>query len=835
MRAQAHRAAGSGGPDAMPIVRRLEDFDQDSGSWLERLVFKHRRALVVASALVTAILGYLAVTRHVVNADFEKMMPAHHPFVRAYLENEKALRGLGNSLYVAVESTRGDIYDPEYLAALRQISDELVLMPRVDRAWVRSLWMPGVRWNEVTEEGFRGGPVMPEDYDGSPRALAALRHNVLRAGLAGSLVANDSRSSLVFVPLLRRDAVTGEGIDYRALSGRLEALRARFEGPAGEGRVRVHVVGFARLVGELLAGIRQVMAYFAGAAAIAAAIILLYTRCVRSTVLVVSCSIVAVVWQVGIVSALGLPLDPFSVLVPFLVFAMGLSHGSQKMNGIMQDVGRGTQRLVAARYTFRRLFLAGLTALLTDLVGFAVLLLIDVPAIQHMAVMASVGVVVLVFTNLMLLPVLLSYAGVSRRAAARSLRADAPGGRSSPAWRLLERFSERRRAAGVLVVAGGLVVTALLVRRDLAIGDLEPGAPELRPSSRYNRDVAFVASSFDVSGDVFAVIVKTGREGCLDHRTLVEADRLGWELQQVDGVRSTASLVDPVRQITAGSFEGNPKWLTLSRNQQVLNYAAQQAITRNPELVDGDCSVMPVVASLADHEAGTLDRVVRVAERFAREHGDGERSFLLAAGNAGIAAATNLVVRQAQRAMTLWAYGAVIVLCLVALRSWRAVVATVVPLAVTSIVCEAIMVWCGIGLKIATLPVIALGVGIPDFALYLLTVQLAHQRAGAPLALAHRASLRFTGKVVVLVSVTLAAGVVSWVASPIKLQADMGLLLAFMFLGNMVAALTLVPALSCFLLGDVAVAFPASRVPAVAAAAATRRPACDPSRLDGGQ
>ena len=124
-----------------------------------------------------------------------------------------------------------------------------------------------------------------------------------------------------------------------------------------------------------------------------------------------------------------------------------------------------------------------------------------------------------------------------------------------------------------------------------------------------------------------------------------------------------------------------------------------------------------------------------------------------------------------------------------------------VPLVITSVLCEALMVALGIGVKVATLPVIALGVGIGvDYALYLLSVQLAQQRAGASLAEAYRSALRFTGKVVVLVGVTLAAGVVTWALSPIKFQADMGILLAFMFLWNMVGALVLIPALSHFLL-----------------------------------
>jgi predicted RND superfamily exporter protein len=525
---------------------------------------------------------------------------------------------------------------------------------------------------------------------------------------------------------------------------------------------------------------------------------------VRSTVLVVACSLVAVIWQLGLVALFGFELDPFSILVPFLVFAIGVSHGAQKMNGIMQDVGRGTQQLVAARYTFRRLFLAGLTALLADAVGFAVLMAIDIPVIKDLALTASIGVAVLIFTNLLLLPVLLSYTGVSASAAERSLREEreeTSGKGLGMLWAFLDRFTTRSWAIGALAVALVLAAAGFAVGLDLKIGDLDPGAPELRRDSRYNQDNTYITSNYALSSDQFAVIVKTDKEGCLKYETLIDADRLAWQLRQVPGVQTTVSLADAVRQITAGSFEGNPKWLTISRNQDVLNYGAQQASVNNPDLFNTECSVMPVIAYLADHKAETLDRVVAAGAEFARQHDDKNRVFLLAAGNAGIEAATNIVVRDANRTMLLYVYLAVIALCFVTFRSWRAVVVAVVPLAITSILCEALMVVLGIGVKVATLPVIALGVGIGvDYALYLLSVQLAQQRAGVPLTEAYKRAVQFTGKVVALVGITLAAGVITWAFSPIKFQADMGILLTFMFLWNMLGALVLIPALSYFLL-----------------------------------
>jgi uncharacterized protein len=787
----------------LPTLSNAADFDPRSGTRLEQLVFNHRGMVMLLCALLTLVLAWAALSKLTLNASFEKMIPRSHPYIQNYLENKDELRGLGNSLRIAVVNPSGDVFDPEYLQTLRKINDEIFLTPGVDRAWVKSLWSPAVRWTEVTEEGFQGGPVMPDNYDGSPIVTEQLKANIARSGLVGSLVGNDFRSSLVVVPLLDTNPETGARLDYHALSKQLEDIRSRYQSGQNGAAVEIHIIGFAKLVGDLIDGLHQMAIYFGVAALIAAIIIYGYTRCSRSTFLVLACSLVAVVWQLGLVALLGFELDPYSILVPFLVFAIGVSHGAQKMNGIMQDIGRGTHRLVAARYTFRRLFLAGLTALLADAVGFAVLMVIDIAVIQDLAVTASIGVAVLILSNLILLPVLLSYVGVSPAAAQCSLQSidAAATGRRTPVLDMLERFTQRRWAAATIVGAVVLGAAGFAVSTQLQIGDLDHGAPELRTDARYNIDNAYITGHYSLSSDTFAVMVKTEAEGCLKYATLVEADRLAWALQQVPGVQTTVALTNAVRQITAGSNEGSPKWLTIARNQDVLNYAAQQASVNNPELFNTDCSVMPVIAYLADHKADTLDRVVQTSEAFAQAHSTPERQFLLAAGSAGIEAATNIVVRKAWVQMLVLVYLAVAILCFITFRSWRAVVVALVPLVLTSILCEALMVWLGIGVKVATLPVIALGVGIGvDYALYLLSVQLAAQRAGQNLAQAYRGSLMFTGKVVGLVGVTLASGVVTWALSPIKFQADMGILLAFMFIWNMVGAVLLIPAVSHFLL-----------------------------------
>ena len=782
--------------DDLPVISDLKDFDPQSGTFLERLVFNHRAIVVVLCFITTIILGYQA-TKIQLQAGFEKTLPKAHQYVINYQENANELKGLGNNLRVAVAVKEGTIFTKENLAFLEEVNDELFFMPGVDRNGMKSIWTPNTRWRVVTEEGFEGGPVIPGDYDGSEESIEEIKVNIARAGILGDLVSNDGKSAAIIVPLLDINPETGERLDYAELGVKLEEIRERFT--AGNPDRSIHIIGFAKLIGDLIDGLFSVMAFFGIAVVITIILLYMYTKCLRSTLMVIGCTLIAVVWQLGILATLGYELDPFSILVPFLVFAIGVSHGAQKLNGVIQDIGRGTVPYVAARYTFRRLFLAGVTALLSDGVGFAVLMIIQIQVIQDLAITASIGVLVLIFTNLILVPVALSYTGVGKKCAQHAMIPVKSQEDMHWLWRFLLTFTHRGPAAVAIVVAVLMAVGGFYVSKDLQIGDLDPGAPELRANSRYNKDVAYVIHNYSVSTDVFAVIIKTPPDGCVDYEHLSLANELEWRLRQLPGVEDVRGLNVRTRQIMSGINEGYPKWLAMFRNQDTINYAVNELVTL--EYVDPGCSIWPMLVYLADHKAATLEGVVAALEQFNEEWPSEKAQFLGAAGSSGFEAATNIVVKKANREMLFYVYGAVILLCMLTFRSVPGVVCAVLPLMLTSILCEALMVWLGIGVKVATLPVIALGVGIGvDYALYVLTVILAKEREGKNLTVAYYETLNFTGRVVALIGVTLAAGVITWAASPIKFQADMGILLTFMFIWNMFGALILMPALATFML-----------------------------------
>jgi predicted RND superfamily exporter protein len=289
-------------------------------------------------------------------------------------------------------------------------------------------------------------------------------------------------------------------------------------------------------------------------------------------------------------------------------------------------------------------------------------------------------------------------------------------------------------------------------------------------------------------------MVKTKPGECGSYVVSSAIERLKWELENTVGVESTYSLVDEMKKCTAGSNGGDLRWYAISRNRFISNSAFKSIPS---ELYNSDCSMVPVMAYLTDHKAATLTRAVDVVEKFAAENNDENATFMLAAGNAGIEAATNIVIKKAEPMMLALVYGIVAVLVWWEFSSWRVALCIMIPLYITSVLCEAIMAQLGLGVKVATLPVIALGVGIGvDYGIYIYNRIENFMAEGLAFKEAYFETLKTTGAAVTLTGITLALGVASWTFSDIKFQADMGLLLVFMFLWNMVGALLMMPALA---------------------------------------
>lgn len=753
-------------------------------SKIESRIFGARSAVIGIFAVITALMIWQLLGLKA-DTSLEKMVPLQHPYIQNLFKYKDDL-GLGNDIKIAIAVKKGDIFDPVYLEAVKNVTDEVFYFPGVDRAKLKSLWTPNVRWSEVTKDGFQGGEVT-QGYNGTAEGMDALRSNILRSGQVGRLVADDFKSTIVQIPLL-----DGEKIDYKELSDKLEEIRAKYQ--KQNPNVEIHIIGFAKKVGDLIDGGSKIVLFFLAAIIISFVLLFWEFRDLKSSLTVVACSIVAVIWQLGAVKMMGFGLDPYSMLVPFLIFAIGVSHSVQLVNAFAMESADGAGKEQAARRAFNSLAKAGIMGLAMEAIGFLTLLLININVIKALAISASVGTALIVLTNFVLLPVLLSYMTVSKAAVDKVKETRK---KTSGIWVAIARMADRAPATLGIVVAAAVLAVSFVIAQNIKIGDLDRGAPELRPDLQYNLDDKFVTSHYSISADVLVVMVETGSEMCSTYEVLESVDRLQWAMENVPGVQSAQSLVTAVKRIQAGQNEGSLKWSTLVTDDAVLNESSKFV----PELYNSSCSLVPVFLFLDDHKAETLTRVTKAVEVFAKENNTESVKFLLASGNAGIEAAANDVISASKNPMLLLVYGVVIVLCLITFRSWRPVVCIILPLVLTSILCEALMTMLGIGIKVATLPVIALGVGIGvDYGVYIFAKFEKYLKEGMGLKEAYLATLTSTGKAVMFTGVTLAIGVFTWVFSPIKFQADMGLLLTVMLLWNMLGALVLIPAFAHYLI-----------------------------------
>lgn len=732
------------------------------------------------------------------DTSFTKFIPTNHPYMQAFMKHFDVFGGSNRILINVRWKGDGDIYNKEYLDVLRNVTDDVFFMDDegVNRTQVTSLFTPNVMYIEVTEQGFLGEVIIPSNFTPNEAGLNHVRANVEKSGRIGSLVANDLKGAMVTAELMERRP-DGKPIDYWSVSKRLEEVRAKYE---QNPNISIEMVGFTPIVGAIADGFIGVFVFFGIAFLITAALLWYYSKSFKLTMVALFVALLPVLWLLGILPLIGYGIDPMSILVPFLIFSIGVSHAVQMTNAWKEEILLGASPLLASENSFRHLFIPGALALVTNALGFMVIMLIDIPVVHELGVTACLGVLLMIVTNKMILPIILSHLHIEKSA----IQKKTDGGRE-PLWWWVASLAQPKAASVTILISLLLLGIGTWKSRDLLTGDVGSGAPELHADSRYNIDNDSITGSYGIGMDVLSTYIETkvpeGEEACLHWDVMNAVDRYDLHMSKVEGVQSVLSTAWISKIALAANNEGNPKWSHLQRSPIGLSTgvkAAQAQLGFNDE----SCETLHIMTFLKDHEAKTLKHVMNAAEDFIKAEPVSEKyTFRLAGGNAGVAAATNEAVEAAEVQMLGSIFGAIILLCLITFRSWRAVVCIILPLTVVSILCNALMATLGIGLKVATLPVIALGVGVGvDYGIYLYE-RLQHEieRNGRGLREAIYEAMRQRGTAAVFTAITMTIGVGTWAFSALKFQADMGILLAFMFLVNLFGAIFLLTAMAYWL------------------------------------
>ena len=765
------------------FVRRLEAF-----------LFAHRGAVLSVFALLTAFMAWEG-SQLRISAGFDKMLPSGHEYIKTFNAYRDQLQD-ANSIAVVVHPRHGDVWNAATLKTLLDVTQAITFLPGVNRGSVTSLWTPNIFVTEITEEGFKADPLIsgtitPDAL--TPDVIPEIRGRVVEGGYMGKLVARDGSAALIAASLQDPDPHTGKPLDYIALGHSLETqIRGKFE----NADVEIQIIGFAKAVADIADGASGVLLFCGVALLLTILAVYWYCRSWTLTFQKIICSLTTLIWQFGTMHLLGIGLDPLAILVPFLIFAIGVSHGVQQINFMVREVAGGCSMFDAARRSFSGLLIPGVLALTTTFVSFITMVLVPIPMIRELAIVASIGVAYKVISNLIMLPLAASYSKMTQDWSRRSQeRRDNRGD-----WMtLIARIAKPRNAWTMTVITLVIFVAAVAVSRGRVIGSLQPGTPELRADARYNQDSRAIASKFDIGLDWLTVVVEAPEGSCSNVALIKLIDEFGWEMQNVQGVVSAESVASLTKLYNAGLNEGMPLMNTIPQDGKTVDYIIAQA-QEAAALRGNGCQWMAVNLYLSDHKATTIQRVVDAVKTFRASHHMDRVSFRLASGNAGVEAATNEVLEHSEIPMMLYVYAAIVLLVFLAYRDWRAMLACCLPLTVATFLGYAFMKWQGIGLTVATLPVMVLSVGVGvDYAFYIYNRLQQHLAAGEDIVSAFEHALKETGIATVFTALTLSVGVATWSFSALKFQADMGKLLTFMFMVNMVMAITALPAFAVVL------------------------------------
>lgn len=805
---------------------------------VEPIVYARRAFTLAVLVLLTIFLAWNSAQLRP-NAGWLKMVPKEHAYMKTFLQYYADFGG-ANTVLVALHNQKGDIYQPAFMETLRQVHDDAFFIPGVDRSRVTSIFSPSILYIEVVEGGLAGENVIPSTYAPTPEMMERIRRNVAKASVIGRLVSEDQRTALIQLELLEKDPTVGTvsdlaaaalplperlrnawnggadlqakikavseifmkneaadaGLDYVKVGDTLEEIRAKYE----TADVSIHIVGFAKVVDDMTKASMQVAAFFLIALLLMGALLWLYIGSLPLAFIVVSTSLVACVWELGLLNLVGYGLDPFAMLVPFLIMAVSVSHGVQFVSSWANEIStRGVSSQQASLATFRALAIPGVVALLANVVGFSTIYLINIQVIREMSVNAAFGMVGVIMVNKMLLPIVLTYVRIpnlSKFRAAQEVRERM----GDAMFRKMAVLTRRGPATGVVIAMFVLAAYGASQYPLVQIGDTTEGVPELRPESRFNQDARAIAANFTLGVDHLKIIAESFEDGCIDYGIVSEIDRFSWYMKNQPEVRDVLSLFELAKVAHAGLNEGRLDAEVLPKQPETLAQITALVPTTTGFL-NNTCSAVALFIFTRDHKAETITTLTDTVKRYAATLQQDKRvSLRLASGNIGVMAATNEEVRRNELPVVAWVYGVIILFLWLSFRTFSGVLCVILPLATVTLLGYALMVAMGIGQKVATLPVLAFACGIGvDYGIYSYSVVAAGLRKGLSLEDAYYQKMRSTGKATLFTGFGLASGVGLWMLSELQFQRDMGVLLVFGFLTNMVGAIVVLPALAHFL------------------------------------
>ena len=703
-----------------------------------RFLTEHAWMVLVAVALVTVVLA--AGTRRL-RADFdvEASLPANHPFVQIDREIRRQFGGR-RTMIVAIVPRDGDVWRPEVLALVRDVTLVALRLPDVIAQNVVSLAAPSVRYAED-----RGGSLeidyLMRDPPRTPEEVQRLRARVQDdPQLRGLLVTPDDRAALLFVDFW-------DGPSAQEIVERTMGLAA----PYRDRPVDFYFAGEPMFAAGDLEQSKEIARRIPLTFLVIALMLLLSFRSVQGMFVPMLTATLSTIWGLGIMGYTGIAIDSWNVAVPILLIAVAAAHSAQMLKRYGEEVQRSRNNraaVIASTATMGPVMIAaGSTAAL----GFASLALFGVRSIGNFGLACAYGIGSAVLLEMTFIPALRALLPAPRRVPPE-------GGFTQRVLSALEHAIVHRRGRAVLIGTGvALALAAIGAFRIRTYGSTREYMPRNGIARRHLEEIE---KHFE--GTVSMTVLWEGDQGSARTVGLVQhVAALEDEIGRDPIVLRTASLADLVKSLHKTFNPDDPTPYRVPDDQELV--AQLMFLGESPafeRFTDRALSKALLVAYLRTDDSAKVGPLVRHVQAWVAAHPPPPGTKVLVAGGVGpTVLAVNEHTTYGKLLNMLVVLGAIYLVSSIMLRSATGGLYVVSPIVATIAILFGLLGWTGIRLDMGSSSVIAIAAGIgADYAIYFL-YRLREERARLDTdAAAVGAALHTSGRAVVFVAASIGAG-----------------------------------------------------------------------------
>lgn len=760
-------------------------------------IIRFRWPIVIGVLLITLYFTYLL--RYVtLPKELADINPEGHKNVQLQDYMDEAF-GVGTMVSIAMEVKEGDIFNPKTLTKLRALCDALYELKDVMMGQVLSIASKSRIKNLHTtldEEGFSTLQVESwreiaskaiDDSNHMPEYRQAILNN---ESLYGTMVSWDQKSTVILAHFWNDKA-------FKYIYSEVQRLTREAE----DDNHKFFVAGRVIEMGWLHQYMGKIVQVFGIATAAVIFILFVAFGTWRGILMPMWAAYVAVVWGLGMEYLLGMEMDIMTVIVPFMIMAIEVSHCVQILNRFYEEYEKHGNNQMAAEETLRGLVIPGVASIVTDGGGFATLMLIPFRLLQQMGLSASFGILRIFFTTTVFIHAFVAVLPAPTEKEMNKVRR-----RDKIFQVVLARLAELTlggRRYAVIGVSAAVLVVGLIGTTRVEVGDMEEGSPLFWSDSEYNRAEKVLNDSF-LGTNPYMIHIAGGKPGVLADPKVVHAvHTLQKHLENRPDVGGALSYMEVVKGINMAFHDNDPRWYVLT-NDYEMTWQFMEIFRQGGGPEDSkiyyeiDFSEGSLAVYVKDHRGRTINSIVADTENFLKNEvpKDTPAKIRQAAGIIGIFKAIMEEIKNGQIS-SLWQISTVVlVFCWLTFRSFVGGMVVLIPLALGTIITFATMGFGKIGLFIYTVPIASLGMGLGvDYSIYIVSRMKEELALGKSYEEAHRMTLLHAGKAVFFTAMSLALGVAMLLFSEIRFQAILGGMLMVVLVANMLGALVLLPAL----------------------------------------